>query len=285
MNVLIVIIALVLGINDDGSKKGRKGNESYRDNKHEEAVNLYREGIDATGAGQAGKVVAGLWNNLGASLFRLGSFDQAKEAFSNALAFATSNDEVSDFAYNTGNTIYSASQNAQQPGAPDPTGAQPPASSGGGAGTNLQEALEYYKRAMLADPENEDAKFNYEFVKRQLDDQEQNQDQEQQENEDQQQNDQEQNQDQEQQNEQEQNQDQQQQSQEQNEDQQQQNQEQNQDQQQQEQQQEQQSEPDPTKLSREEAERILQALQNEEEELLREVMKPQTRPKKVEKDW
>jgi len=44
--------------------------------------------------------------------------------------------------------------------------------------------------------------------------------------------------------------------------------------------------PVPTdRLSREEAERILQALANEEEQLLREVQKIQGRPRHVEKDW
>lgn len=43
--------------------------------------------------------------------------------------------------------------------------------------------------------------------------------------------------------------------------------------------------PDPSKLSPAEAERILQALGNEEETLLRRVAKPQTRARRVEKDW
>lgn len=42
---------------------------------------------------------------------------------------------------------------------------------------------------------------------------------------------------------------------------------------------------DPTELSREQAERILQALSNEEEELLRQVQKLPARPYTVEKDW
>jgi Ca-activated chloride channel family protein len=42
---------------------------------------------------------------------------------------------------------------------------------------------------------------------------------------------------------------------------------------------------DPEELSREQALRILQALQNEEEQLLREVQKVKGRPRQVEKDW
>ena len=43
--------------------------------------------------------------------------------------------------------------------------------------------------------------------------------------------------------------------------------------------------PDTDQLSKEQAERILQALENEEEKLLREVQKIKGRPRRVEKDW
>ena len=286
MRLLIVIIALLLGPTDDPSKKGRKGNESYRNQQHGEAAQLYLEGINAGTEAKPG-ILAGLWNNLGASLFRSGDFEQAKEAFTNAIGFARSNEEVSTFAYNAGNTIYSGTQGGGQQGPPGALGMPPGmGQQGGGSGEGLEEALEYYKQALLADPTNEDAKYNYEFVKRQFDEQQQNQQDQNQENQDQQQN-----QDQQSDEQQQENQDQQEQNQqdqqEQNQDQQQQNQDQQQEQQseQEQQQQQQQQQADPTKLSREEAERILQALQNEEQELLRQVMKPQTRPKKVDKDW
>ena len=43
----------------------------------------------------------------------------------------------------------------------------------------LEQSLEHYRRALLNDPSNQDAKFNYEFVKRQLEEQQQQQDQQQ----------------------------------------------------------------------------------------------------------
>lgn len=45
------------------------------------------------------------------------------------------------------------------------------------------------------------------------------------------------------------------------------------------------AEMDPNDLSREEAERILQALENEEGQLLRQVQKMKVRARRVEKDW
>ncbi len=133
-----------------------------------------------------------------------------------------------------------------------------------------EAALDHYKKALLANPSNLDAKFNYEFVKRKLE--EEQQQQQQQGGDDQEQND-------------EQNQDQQdQQNDQQNQDQNQQNQDQNQQNDQQQDQQQQQPQPD-QQLSRQQAERILQALENEEEQLLREVQKMKGRPRRVEKDW
>ena len=281
MRLLILILALLFVMNDDGAKKGRQGNELYRNEDYVTAASLFAVGIQEQNSTIASEVHSGLWNNLGASLFRLGKYDEARQAFGNAVALAPSSADVARSAYNAGNNAFEAfQQTSQQPmaGAPQQNAGQAPEPE------NLQDVLAHYKQAMLADPANEDAKFNYEFVKRKLDEQEENQDQEpqDQENQDQQNNENEENQ----QDQQQQNQDQQ--DQEQNQEQQQQNQQQQQEQQEnqeEQQQQEQQPPPDPNKLSREEAEQILQALQNEEEELLRQVMKSQTRPKKVEKDW
>ena len=250
MRVIVsLILVIALGINDDGSKKGREGNELYRDAAHEMAASLFTAGINEQNSSEPGAVHSGLWNNLGASLFRMGRFDEASQAFVNAVALAPSEREVARSSYNAGNNAFEAYQKSSQQMGGGPQGGVPQGGgnqaaqamgqqAGGAAAGGLQGALEYYKQSMLADPANEDAKFNYEFVKRQLDEQQQNQDQQQQ-----------------------------------------------QDQQNQDQQQQQQPPPDPNKLSKEEAERILQALQNDEEELLRQVMKSQSRPKKVEKDW
>ncbi|MEM8485882.1 MAG: tetratricopeptide repeat protein [Bacteroidota bacterium] len=301
MRILLFLLALAIGLGDDGSKSGRKGNELYRNAEHEKAASLFSTGIAEQNTSEPGTVHAGLWNNLGASLHRMGRYDEARQAFGNAVSLAPSNLEIARSSYNAGNNAFEAYQQASQqqiggmappPGAAQQPGQQPPGQQSPGQQgpapelEGMQGALEHYKRAMLADPMNEDAKFNYEFVKRQLENQEQNQDQQQeqdQNNQDQENNE---NQDQQQQNQdqqnQEQNQDQQQQ---QNQDSQQQEENQEQQQQQQNEQQQQQPPPDPNKLSKEEAERILQALQNEEEELLRQVMKSQSRPKKVEKDW
>ncbi len=132
---------------------------------------------------------------------------------------------------------------------------------------DLEAALAHYKNALLADPSNTDARYNFEFVKRQ---QQQNQEQNQ-ENQDQNEENNEENQDDQQQDQQEQNQQEQSQQEQQN--------------QEQQEQQEQQPDAHQGELTREQAERILQALEEDEQQLLREIQKIEGRPRRVAKDW
>jgi len=247
--LLFILVAFLMAGPGDGKKKGRQGNALYTQEQYEEAAAKYREGIVSVQEDGFGAVHSRLLNNLGAALYRSGDAEQASIAFSSAASMALGTEDLVRASYNAGNAAYRTQQ--------------------------LEQSLEHYRRALLNDPSNQDAKFNYEFVKRQLEEQQDNQqDQENQENQDQQNQDGEQNE----------NNEQQQDEQEQNSQDQGDQQEQEQDQQQQ-QQQQQQDRDDPTQLSEEEAQRILQALENEEEQLLRQVQKMKTRPRRVEKDW
>lgn len=125
----------------------------------------------------------------------------------------------------------------------------------------IDESIEAYKEALRNNPSDLDTKYNLAYaqnLKKQQEDQQQNQDQQQQQNQDQQQNKQ---------------------------DQQQQNK--NQDQQQDQQQQQQQQQPQ-SKISRQNAEQLLQALQNAEKNIQDKVKKQQAqqvRAVRTEKDW
>ncbi|MBO6779515.1 MAG: tetratricopeptide repeat protein [Rhodothermales bacterium] len=240
----LIIIALILGLfGPDDKKEGRKGNALMRQDLFEEAAAAYRQGLAGFNTAEPDAVHSGLINNLGAALFRQGDFEGALNAFDGAVALATSSDAAAASVYNSGGAAFRAEA--------------------------LEESLARYRQALLQNPGNEDARFNYEFVKRRLEEQQQNQDQQQQ-NQDQNQDQQDENQDQ----------------QDQNQDQQDENQDQQDQQQDQNQQQDQQQQPqNPEELSQEEAQRILEALENEEQQLLRQVQKMKTRPRRVEKDW
>lgn len=244
MRILILILALAFFGPGDGKKKGRRANALYERDQFIEAAGLFRDGIFDIQENGPGSVHAGLLNNLGASLFRQGEYEQAAAAFSGSFRMSPTVEESVRANYNAGNAL------AMQ--------------------QELQGALDHYRSALLSDPDDENAKFNYEFVKRQLEEQQQRQQDQNQDSEQQQ----DQNQDNSEQNEQQDNSE--------SNDQQEQDQQppENQDPSESEQQQR-----NPEELSPEEAQRILQALENEEEQLLRQIQKMKTRPRRVEKDW
>ena len=249
--ILLLLLPFASG---DGDDDGRRGNAFYAEGQFDLAVESYERGLAGLSADASPLVRYGLLNNLGSALLRSGDAKAAGEAFARALNSAPAPADVARTAYNAGNAAFAAQE--------------------------LEAALDQYRKSLLADPTNEDAKFNYEFVKRRLQQQQEQQQQQQgdQQNQDQQEQEQE---DQEQQGEQEQEEG------SQNPEQQEGGSEQEQEgtPSEQEDQRQGQQEPSPTDLSEEQAEQILEALQNEEEQLLRQVQRPKSRPRRVEKDW
>lgn len=136
-------------------------------------------------------------------------------------------------------------------------------------GNDYQKSIEAYKQALRLNPDDEDARYNLEYARQKL--AQQQQDQQQQGGGDNQQQDKNQ-------------QEQDQKDQEQQQDQQQQQQQQNQQDQQQQQQQQQQAQQQ--EISQEEAERMLEAMKNNEKKTLEKMQKVQAKPKKgSDKDW
>ena len=255
---ILGLLALVLAVQvlpgSGARKKGRDGNTHYKESRYEEATQTYTEGVAAydqdPGADDA---YYGLQNNLGAALYRQQNFDGASAAFARAADVAENDAEFVRSTYNAGNTAFQRQ--------------------------DLDAALAHYRNVLMTDPGNEDARYNYEFALRQ-----QQQQQQQQQNEDQEEENSEQDQQQEQENE-----DGQQDQQQEQEDgeQEQQGEQQDQEQQQESEQQEQPSESQPSgqELTPEQAERILQAMENDEEQLLREIRKVNRAGRRVAKDW
>ncbi len=250
-----------------GKRDGRRGNDLYRQEAYDDAAAAYAGGIAILPDDAQPHLRYGLRNNLGAALLKSGNAESALQTFDQAIAEAGETGEeinLARSAYNAGNAAFAAQ--------------------------DLEGALAYYRHSLLRNPDNADARFNYEFVKRRIEEQEQ---QEQQNNRQQ-----DQNQEQEPQESGHENSDdgQNEPQQDENESQPQQNgqnepQGENEPQQSespQEQEQEQQPQNRQTgeqQLSQAQAERILQALEQEEGNLLREIQRTESRPHRVEKDW
>jgi len=207
---------------DDYIDLTRKGNEAFKSNNYDEALEHYRNA--ETELPESSE----LNYNIAGSLYKQGKYEEAVDLYTKALNSTDINLEASSH-YNLGNTYFRMQ--------------------------DFQNAIKSYENSLNINPNDIDAKYNLELARKRLkeqikpeqQDQEQQQQQEQQEQQEQQQQDQQQDQ----QDEQEQNQ-------------QQQQKEGGEDEQQQEQQQQQQAEPD-KEMTKEDAERILNALKDEQD--------------------
>lgn len=137
------LLALLLFTIPAGAREGREGNAHFAGGRFEDAAERYRAGLAQTDV-TAGAVPSGLLNNLGSALFEQEDFAGAHNAFEAALAAAVEPDDRARAAYNAGNAL--------------------------AAQENIEAALGFYRRALLARPDFPDARFNYEFYKRLLDD-------------------------------------------------------------------------------------------------------------------
>lgn len=126
----------------------REGNRLYDEKKYGEAVKKYSE---AKAESPDSDIVH---FNLGAALYKNGSYGEAVDSFTKALN--TDDHEIEAKAiYNIANAKYKlGSQNAD--------------TDINSAVSLYRESLEYYKRAMDLDESAEDARYNHELVEREL---------------------------------------------------------------------------------------------------------------------
>jgi hypothetical protein len=226
----------------------RRGNGEFEEGNFDQAAVEYIKSLEKNEDTYKGKF------NLGTTYYMRNTYDAAAKAFDTVRNYNLDDETMASTYYNLGNSLLKMAQDTSIK-----------------SQDALPGSIEAYKRSLRLNPDDMDAKYNLAYAKK-LMQQQQNQDQGQDQNQDQ-------NQDQ-----QEQNQDQQQQNQDQQEQQQEQEQEQNQQEQQQQQQQQQRQ---PQEISKEDAERMLQALKNDEKETLEKLKKAKVKvtTTKSEKDW
>jgi len=212
----------------------RKANEAFKNGDYELAVQLYRQAIDQNPDNSR------LYFNLGNALAEAGNTEEAMEVYEKFKSMTEVNDQQALADYNKGKLL------SEQ--------------------ENFDEAISHFREALRKNPDDEDARFNYELAQRMKQQQEQQQQEQQQDSqsdqddsdgeEEEQENDQ---------------------NQQQNPNQQPQNQDQPQDQEQR---------PEPSNMSEEEAENILDALEQLERELLENREKEaNVRRQQNDKDW
>lgn len=143
LTVMLSAALLLTAFPGGGPDDGREGNRLYEREAYEDAATAYRRGLSRFGAPGIDPVYWGLQHNLGSALYQLEQHIDAGTAFADALRHAPTDADFARSAYNAGNAAF-----AQE---------------------DREAALAFYRRALLADPTNEDARYNYEYVKRELD--------------------------------------------------------------------------------------------------------------------
>ena len=137
----------------------RKGNRQFANQRYEQSADSYQQALVYDSTSFAAKY------NLGSAMFRTERYDRAEQLLTVAAADSLqSAEERADAYYNLGNAQF-----AQQ---------------------KLQEALQSYRRSLTLNPDDMEAKYNYAYTKKLLEQQQQNQNQQQNQdqNQDQQQN-------------------------------------------------------------------------------------------------
>lgn len=228
----------------------REGNDYYESQDFEKARQSYLKGVEANADSY------GAAFNLGDALYKGGQYEEAATHFKSLVQKATTNEQKAESYHNLGNSLLETQK--------------------------YQESVDAYKNALRNNPNDEATRYNLAYALQKLKEQQQQQQQQNQQNQDQQNQDQQNKENQDQQN-QDQQQDQQKQEEQKNQEQQQQNQQ----QQNKEGENQEQQAPPPQGISKEDAERLLEALQNQEQELQEELKKKKVKAKssKVAKDW
>ncbi len=248
---------MLLGLGGPVVEKNRAGNRQYQAGQYDRSMTSYVEAKSHVEEGTDEAVR--IHFNIGDALYQQGKYEDARKEYEQALG-SQSFELRAKAAYNTGNTFFKQALQSQKI-------------------EDLEKAAEYYTKTLELMPDDQDAKFNLEVVRRHIDlknqQQQQSCDNKKQQNQ-QGEKDQQQDKDQQQQ-----------------------------DQQQQDQQAEQQPEPQqgdsvekqpepkqaqgeqqpPEEMSKQEALRLLDSLKQQEEEMQKERIYRHSRRTKAEKDW
>jgi tetratricopeptide (TPR) repeat protein len=146
----LLLCFLVLAATSLQAQRGRdqalKGTEFYQQEEYEKAIDQYREGLELAPDSPI------LQFNLGDALYKSDRLEEAIEAFQESSGFENPDIRSKAF-YNLGNALFQENR--------------------------LAESLEAYKQALRINPSDRQAKHNLELVLRQLQQQPQDQDQKQ----------------------------------------------------------------------------------------------------------
>ncbi len=146
-HIMILVLALAsINIFAQSEKKlVRKGNNLYETDNYTDAEIEYRKAITKKPDYTKGKF------NLGDAMYMQKNYDESSKLFDESSGSSKNKDIKSSSYYNLGNSLLSLKK--------------------------YRESMEAYKNALRIDPDNQDAKYNYEYArKKMIEQQQKNQD-------------------------------------------------------------------------------------------------------------
>jgi Ca-activated chloride channel family protein len=152
---LVLSIACATAVADEVYTKNKRGNDNYKKEKYEEALNEYADALLIAPSDSLLKM------NRGSTLYRLGRLQEADSAYAGTLSMADRRKRA-DAHYNLGNIQFSEGDLLMQGG-------------GQGADEKYKAALQCYIAALDLRPDDKDAKWNIELTQRRIKQQEQQQ--------------------------------------------------------------------------------------------------------------
>lgn len=171
INTFIICLCLLtyysasgLTLGDPLAQKNKLGNEYFRQGKLEEALKYYKD------AQVENPQSPEVFYNLGNVFAQQQKYEEAIKEYETALAKTQSEELKARTYYNIGSVMYKMGEMAEA------NNALPQAIS------HLEKSAEAFKQAITLSPTDTDAKFNYELVKRKLEELRQKYEQQQQQN-------------------------------------------------------------------------------------------------------
>jgi len=143
---LFMVFATLVGMSLFGQsekKLVREGNSQFEDANYQEAEIEYRKSLTEKPAYYKGTF------NLGDAMYKQENYEESGKLFNEAAEISTDSDIKADAYYNSGNSFLSENK--------------------------FKDSMEAYKKSLRLRPDNQDAKYNLEYARQKLNEQQQQQ--------------------------------------------------------------------------------------------------------------
>jgi len=156
---IVILFATVMVGQDREKELLNMGNKEFNANNFDKAAKFYEDALDKNNN------YAYAMYNLGAAYFSQNEFEKASDQFASAALTAEEKDEKSAAYYNLGCSDFLSYQELIEKAKANPEAAK----ESGDPTSVLKESIEAFKNALRNDPSDEDARYNLAYTQKVLD--------------------------------------------------------------------------------------------------------------------